>query len=308
MRISTGTLFTLLWAATALLPGLAEEAFAFGGKPATPSATQSATHTATATQTVTATHTTTATATGTHTNTQTVTSTVTSTSTQTQGSPARPSNAPDLKVCAGGPVLQGLDVSAYDPNTNWSAVAKGGRGFVFVKATEGNTYVNPDFARDWAGAKAADLLRGAYHFFHPKDDPRTQASEFLRTQGPLGATDLPALLDWEVTDGVSPAVQIASAQIWLEEVKAASGKTPVIYVDPSFYNALGNPIEFAGYPLFIAHYDVACPEVPPPWSKWTFWQKGAGAAAGVTSSQADLDEFNGTADQLLNFARTGTLP
>jgi lysozyme len=194
-----------------------------------------------------------------------------------------------------------LDVSDYDPGTQWGVVASSGNHFAFIKATEGVTFTNDLFVSDWPAAQNAGLIRGAYHFFHPGDDPVQQAQFYLKTIGTLSASDLPPMLDWETTDGVSSAQQIANAKTWLTLVEAATGKTPIIYVDPSFWNALGNPVDFVQYPLFIAEYDVSCPQVPPPWSDWTFWQKQIGPIPGVQSAQADIDVFNGALQLLEQF-------
>jgi Glycosyl hydrolases family 25 len=47
--------------------------------------------------------------------------------------------------------------------------ARGSRGgsFVFIKATEGNTFVDPTFSAHWADAQKANVLRAPYHFFRP---------------------------------------------------------------------------------------------------------------------------------------------
>jgi lysozyme len=203
-------------------------------------------------------------------------------------------------------MLPGLDVSDYDPNTNWSKVASV-KSFAFIKASEGITYVNPLFTSDWANAKAAGVVRGAYHFFHADDDPTSQANTFIQTLKGLAANDLPPVLDWEVTDNQSNAIQISRAQTWLQLVEAATGRVPIIYTSASFFNALGNPQGFERYPLFVAEYGVACPKVPPPWSGWAFWQKAeTGGVAGVTSADVDQDLFDGTLTQLAQFLATGS--
>jgi len=218
--------------------------------------------------------------------------------------PPRPSNGPNERVCAGVDSLPGIDVSDYDPGTQWTVVKHSGVDFTFIKASEGIDYTNPYFVQDWAAAPNNGIFRGAYHFFHPKDDPTLQAQHFLKVMGKLQSNDLPAMFDWESNEGVSAAEQIKKAKVWLQLVEAATGKTPIIYVSPSYWNALGNPQEFERYPLFIAHYDVTCPEIPPPWSQWTFWQRGTGPAAGVQAAEADLDVFNGSLTQLLQLAQS----
>jgi lysozyme len=218
----------------------------------------------------------------------------------------RPSDSPNQRICADSTTTPGTDVSDHDPGTDWPTV-KTTQNFAIVKATEGVTFTNILFASDWAAIKNVGMIRGAYHYFHPNDDPTAQAEFFLKTVGTLGADDLPAILDWEISGGETAAVQISRALTWLQFVEAATGKTPMVYFGPSFYNSLGNPIEFARYPLYIANYDETCPDIPPPWTKWTFWQlDDQGSIDGIQSPSADLDQFNGSAEQLLQFANTGT--
>ncbi len=212
--------------------------------------------------------------------------------------PARPSSAPNITVCPQNGVTSGVDVSEYDPGTQWTVFRNSGSRFAFIKATEGTDIKNQIFNSEWTAALSAGVIRGAYHFFHPGEDPVAQAQFFLATVGTLTASDLPPVLDWEVTDGVSTAEQIKNALTWLQLVQAQTGRTPAVYVNPSFWNQLGNPQQFAKYPLYIANYNTTCPTVPPPWSTWTFWQSGIGAVPGLQSPYADIDVFNGPASAL----------
>ena len=56
-----------------------------------------------------------------------------------------------MVVCADAETLDGLDVSAYEGDIDWAKVVAAGKSFAFVKATEGVTYVDPTFAKNWAG-------------------------------------------------------------------------------------------------------------------------------------------------------------
>jgi len=210
---------------------------------------------------------------------------------------------PDVTVCASGDTVTGLDVSDFDPNTNWPAVQSTGRVFTFVKATEGSTFINRDFASDWVAAKNSGFIRGAYHFYHPNIDAAKQANIFLKTMGTLASSDLPPMFDWEISGGVSAEVQIQGALLWLAQVEAATGKTPIIYVAPKFWKALGDTSAFAHYPLFIANYEVSCPNIPAPWTTWSFWQQGLGPIDGIQANSGDLDVFNGSLAQLQQFAQ-----
>lgn len=190
---------------------------------------------------------------------------------------------------------QGIDVSKDQGTIDWPAVAQAGITFAFVKATDGETYVDPNFAANWAGAAAAGLLRGAYHFFRAEDSPQSQVDLFWTTVG--GTGELGLVVDVEKTMGVSNATLIANLTQFLDELQKASGRQPLIYTYPSFWKALGTTA-FGAYPLWVAEYEVAAPTIPSGWSSWRYWQSSqSGTVPGITGN-VDLDVFNGTAAAL----------
>jgi lysozyme len=58
---------------------------------------------------------------------------------------------------AGG-VVAGVDVSKWQGAVDFGKVKAAGMTYVFVKATEGITGVDPDYARNVAAARAAGLV------------------------------------------------------------------------------------------------------------------------------------------------------
>src|SRR5262249_32268003 len=56
-------------------------------------------------------------------------------------------------------------------------------------------------------------------------------------------------------------------------------------------------------PLWVAQYTTApCPDIPVPWTKWLIWQyTSTGSVAGVPGMTLDVDQFNGTLDDLRAF-------
>lgn len=112
-------------------------------------------------------------------------------------------------------VIRGIDVSHFQGGIDWQAVAGDGVRFCFIKATEGVGDVDPMFHRNWTGAKAAGVLRGAYHFFHPNLDARQQAEHFLSVVTIEEGT-LPPALDVEVTDGVDVQDLQSGIRAWVE--------------------------------------------------------------------------------------------
>ncbi|HEY6235661.1 MAG TPA: glycoside hydrolase family 25 protein, partial [Candidatus Elarobacter sp.] len=101
-------------------------------------------------------------------------------------------------------MVNGIDISAFQPNVSFTQVHGAGYSFVYIKATESTGYASPNFSAQWHGAQAAGMLRGGYHFFDFNADPTAQAKHFL-ANCPPAAGALPPMLDLETTDGVPPA-------------------------------------------------------------------------------------------------------
>lgn len=204
---------------------------------------------------------------------------------------------------------RGIDVSHYQGQINWTAVAGSNVDFCFIKATQGGEYEDPYFMENWAGSGAAGLLRGAYHYGEASSDAATQAQYFFNTVGPLGPKDLPPVLDLETLDGQSPTDVLQWALTFLAEADALFGRQTILYTDAGFWQPLqslpGSEV-LALRPLWLAAYS-AQPQVPPPWTEWTFWQYSSGSSnggvpvAGVDGG-VDQDWFAGTAAQLAALA------
>ena len=193
--------------------------------------------------------------------------------------------------------VQGIDVSHHQGTVDWNQVGSAVYKFTFIKALEGITSFDPQFQANWAGAEAVGLLRGAYHFYHPNDDPREQAEAFLSIYKP-GPGDLPPALDIEITDGKSASTIVQGIEVWLSTVREKVGVAPLLYTDPSFWRSLGTASGFGGYPLWIADYGVSTPIVPSGWTRWTFWQYSeSGSVSGITGP-VDLNYFEGSLEEL----------
>jgi len=197
--------------------------------------------------------------------------------------------------------LHGIDVSSYQGAVNWYSVKGAGYSFAFAKATEGTTYTDPQFARNWYYMQQAGIVRGAYHYGHPGSDPIAQAKFFVTQVGSRhGALQL--VLDLETTDGLPPAAVWAWTQKFMGEIQALTGKPGIIYTGYYFWrDSVGNPTNNLNCPLWIAAYGVSSPMVPPAWGYWTFWQYAdTGSVPGI-SGAVDLDYFNGSYSTLLKF-------
>ena len=200
-------------------------------------------------------------------------------------------------TCATGGTLQGVDVSVYDGDVDWTTVKSSGGAFGIAKATEGATLTDSEFATNWPAMKAAGVVQSAYHFFHCDSAPATQASFFLGVMGALEPGNLPPSLDFEDTTTCTPAAGISMAIEWLDAVASATGTLPILYTSINVLSQFDDTASLAGHAqLWVASRGVSCPDLPAPFVAWSFWQYSlTGTAAGLPSSNgmADLDQFNG---------------
>ena len=222
-----------------------------------------------------------------------------------------------VTACAGATV-EGVDVSDAQGAIDWNAAAGAGIQWAAIKATQGTYNTQSTFAANWANARAAGVVRGAYHFFDPTEDGVAQAQHFLDVVGPLAADDLPPLLDLECPDGDSECLGFAGgtgaapASVihqrvadFLDTVQTATGKRPVIYTSNAYFSSNGiDASACASDPLWIAYpTSSGCFAVPSPWPAATMWQwSWTGYIPGIPD-QVDRDRFLGTIDDLHAFAR-----
>jgi GH25 family lysozyme M1 (1,4-beta-N-acetylmuramidase) len=217
-----------------------------------------------------------------------------------------------LVAVAAGPAaadtVSGPDISSHQhpsgTSIDWAAVRASGQEFTLVKATEGRSYTNPYFAADWAGSRAAGLIRGAYHYARPSYGTATsQARHFVAVAGTARSRGaLPPTLDLEETGGLSPSRLITWTRNFLTEVRSLTGRSPMIYTYPYFWRtAMANTTAFRGYRLWIASYSSS-PTTLGIWSRWTFWQYSATSRIDGIPARVDMNRFNGTMTALRGLA------
>ena len=209
-------------------------------------------------------------------------------------------------VCAGDTILQGIDVSVYQGTINWTDVKNAGIVFAYARVNDGS-FLDTTFSSNWAGMKTAGIIRGAYSYFEPAQDPTTQANDFLNALGTLQPGDLPPMLDLEITGGESAGTIITNVNTWMRIVQAATGRIPIIYTAPGFWNASVGSTNFSLYPLWAVNWSVTCPTLAEGWTSWVIWQySDSGTVSGISGS-VDLDEFNGSMSDILIFGNKQSL-
>ncbi|MET3210773.1 UNVERIFIED_CONTAM: lysozyme [Paenibacillus sp. PvR008] len=196
---------------------------------------------------------------------------------------------------------QGIDVSHYNGNIDWQQVAAAGKTFAFIKATEGTTYQDNQFLANVQGARDAKILVGAYHFLNATttDGARQEAANFARAiESAGGRLDLPPVLDYENNPkGLTPAQISEVAHAFLDETEKLTGRLPIVYTGNVFASKF-DPT-FSMYKLWVARYSTTQkPTAVPAWNNWWAWQySSTGSVPGIRGN-VDLNEFNGTIDEL----------
>ncbi|KAI1784868.1 glycoside hydrolase family 25 protein [Ganoderma leucocontextum] len=203
---------------------------------------------------------------------------------------------------------QGIDVSHYQGVVNFAAAAANGITFAYIKATEGTTYIDPEFSADYGGATNAGLFRGGYHFAHPDDTSgATQAQYFLAHGGGWSSDGitLPGALDIEYNPsgaecyGLSASAMVSWIKDFSDTYHSQTGVYPVIYTTTDWWTTCtGNSAAFASTnPLWIARYASSVGTLPAGWAYTTFWQY-----ADSGPNPGDQDEFNGSLQGLKDLA------
>lgn len=101
--------------------------------------------------------------------------------------------------------VAGIDVSKHNGEIDFERVRDDDYQFVFIKASEGKTYKDDAFDRNYRAASEAGLKVGAYHFFRKNRTGREQAENLLACV--KGKTlDLPLVIDLEDDWGNGAAV------------------------------------------------------------------------------------------------------
>lgn len=203
--------------------------------------------------------------------------------------------------------LPGIDVNSHSGGVNWGRVA-GRVQFVYIKATEGTYYHNPDFTSQYNGPYSRKVLRGAYHFAIPNNSSgAAQANYFVKHGGGWSSDGrtLPGALDAEYDPYGRPCYGLSQARmrawIWgfVIQYKRDTGIWPVLYTSTLWWRrCTGNARGFQKYdPLWIACYCSGAGPLPAGYKFYTFWQYAdAGRLPG------DQDRFNGSARQLRKIA------
>lgn len=208
----------------------------------------------------------------------------------------------------------GIDVSFWQGNVDFKKARKAGASFALIKASQ-NVWYDNKFKQNWANARDAKVLRGAYHFFDMRDgskSPKEQARYFASLlKDDMG--ELRPVMDFE-TPGVNGYPPLpdhdTSVRHVVDFMNAFYKETnlyPMLYTNLAGISRLSPLSRFlSAKELWIAWYYTKSrtPKIGT-WPRWRIWQykvTGNGLAFGSESKGLDMNAFNGTEENLYTYA------
>lgn len=203
------------------------------------------------------------------------------------------------------PVL-GVDVSSFQhPNgarINWSAVARAGYSFAFIKDTEGTYYVNPWYKSDLRAARANGLRVASYHFANPAQSSGKAQANYAVDNGAFMRGMLRPVLDIErdpyltgVCYGLSPSRMVTWISAYMRQFWARTGWWPMINTQPAWWNrCTGDSTAFGNRLLWVQDpgEKVGSLTLPAGWSTWRYWQYSITGSVPGIAGVTDLDRLN----------------
>ena len=185
----------------------------------------------------------------------------------------------------------GIDVSFYQGEIDWAAVAADGVEFAFIRLgyrgyTEGGLQLDSCFEANIKGALEAGLEVGVYFFSQALtvQEAEEEARFVLQTLAPYRVT-YPVVFDWEFitpgkgarTDQMDGQTLTQCARAFCNEV-AGAGYEPMVYFNQDMGYLTYDLSKLEGLPLWLAEYDTK----PDFFYQFHFWQyTHTGTVAGI---------------------------
>jgi hypothetical protein len=200
-------------------------------------------------------------------------------------------------------VTFGLDISHHqDIGLDLAQCRREGIDFVFIKSSEGSSFIDAEFAANLAEARNAGCLVAAYHYVRSNASAAAQVANVARAV----PKDVPVIPDVEANSG-----GIGLIREFVDRLRAAGYLVPLSYIPRWYWNQIGSPSLAGLPPLWSSRYpDNVVGSVLDEWADvpGSYWDGYGGLGVAVlqfTSSvriaghqPIDANAFRGTREQL----------
>lgn len=184
---------------------------------------------------------------------------------------------------------RGIDISAHNGEIDFRRVAGSGIEFAFIKATEGATWRDSAFERNYSGAVEAGLKVGAYHFFRFDVEGWRQSVNIIGTLKSRHL-DLPVAIDVEESGNPADCTteQVVDNLRSLIELLRQNGREPIIYTNKRGYSRFVRG-RFDDVDLWICSFTSPAMAEG---ARWTIWQHSHEGQVDGILGPVDLNTFN----------------
>jgi lysozyme len=154
-----------------------------------------------------------------------------------------------------------IDVSHWSQPIDWAKVKAAGVDGVYIKCSDGISFIDPMCQKHATAAKAQDIAVGYYHFAEPDVDPLLQANYFKTLLSTMPQSDLMPVIDIEKDT-------TANVSAWLQSFMDAFGSPLMLYSYQPYMDI--HNINF-DCPLWLAQYRTDM-TLPKGWAGCDLWQ------------------------------------
>ena len=183
---------------------------------------------------------------------------------------------------------RGIDVSKYQGNIDWGAVAASGINFAIIRvgyrgSSSGALVQDPYFKKNISGATKAGIKVGLYFFTQAVNEAEAveEASMAMSLASGYKVT-YPIFIDTESAsggraNGLSKSARTAVVKAFCQTVRNGGYKAGV-YASKSWYANQLNASELSGYCIWVAQYNSSCTYS----GKYDMWQYSSkGSVSGI---------------------------
>ncbi len=203
--------------------------------------------------------------------------------------------------------VRGVDVSSYQGKIDWETLSSQNLSFVFMKATEGSSWVDPCFSYNYEQAQNTQLRIGAYHFFSYDSSGEAQAEHFISTVEKINNM-LPPVIDLEFygdkeKNPAQPKQVREQLDIMLKKLEQHYAQKPIIYATEKSYSMYLSG-SYEEYDIWIRNV-ITKPSLSDN-RQWTFWQyTNREQLEGYEGKEKyiDMNVFYGTREEFSNYGK-----
>ncbi len=177
----------------------------------------------------------------------------------------------------------GIDVSKYQGDINWPAVAASGVQFAFVRVGSVKYGVDTKFDQNMRLAAASGVKTGVYVYSYARNAQEAAAEAVFVLQAIANYTvSMPVVIDIEDSSqrDLSPAVLAEIANTFCAVIENA-GYYPMVYASKNWFNEQMGPVAFDKW---VAQYNTSCSV-----ESAAFWQASSTGRLPGIAGDVDID-------------------